>query len=42
MIKIKLYDPKVSFHKKWWNEILSRFLLVPKGLFKPVLYKNTR
>lgn len=36
-------NPVIYLNVKYgWNEILSKFLLVPKGLLNPVWWRNKR
>lgn len=41
--KIITIKPNTSLKEKYgWNEILSKFLLIPKGLFLPVWWRNNK
>jgi hypothetical protein len=41
--KVVISAPKRSFiEKKGWNGILSLFLCVPRGLFDPVWWRNSK
>jgi len=42
-IKIIKINPKRSLKEKYgWNEILSVFELIPRGLFDPVWWRNNK
>ena len=43
IINLKIIKPTKSLIEKYlWNEILSKFLLIPSGLLEPVWCKNNK